>query len=163
MEENNIDNNVLQDELRNEALLIEEKRKSEQEVEIKSEEDNKNSSSGIKMVTNKLLKNSITYLFVTFSFSLFYSYAHVFLNGVLPKFFSPPGNEWVPNQMIKNNPGLAGEMGKKFGIVEKPFLGCGCFLHLIIIIGLIAFIYFMFNKWSILLRSVADWTASLFA
>ena len=161
MEDNFYDNGP-EGNSRMEALWREERQKSRQEVLAKLDTTKDQASSGVKIATDKFLKQSILNVFTTFSLSLFYSYIHVFLNAIFPKFFSPLGHEWAPAEIKKTKPELAAKMGKKIGIAEKGLIGCGCFLHLIIIIGFCAFVYFMFNKWSILIKSVIDWAASLF-
>lgn len=161
MEDNFYDNGP-EGNSRMEALWREERQKSRQEVLAKLDTTKDQASSGVKIATDKFLKQSILNVFTTFSLSLFYSYAHVFLNAVFPKFFSPLGHEWVPDEIKKSNPELAAKMGKKIGIAEKGLIGCGCFLHTVIIVGFCVIVYYMFNKWDLLVEAVSAWVKGIF-
>lgn len=170
MEENNIDNDLAQEEARRSALLQEEQRKERVQVSAKNSEDNKakisqetkEGANSFRTITDKLLQGAYKNIFITWTLSMFYAYAHAFLNLILPKYFGPLGHEWTPAEIKKSSPELAEKMGKKVSIVEK--FGCFscCLFHLTLIIGAVAIVYFMANKWSLLVQAVGDWLADIF-
>jgi hypothetical protein len=99
-------------------------------------------ASKIKLFFNKLLKESILNTITTFSLSLFYAYIHSFLSDQFSQFFCKPGEEWVPDEIQKSNPEEAKKIGDKLKI-EKPALYCACIMHLLVIVCVIALIYFV--------------------
>ena len=98
-------------------------------------------SNKAKDLFKKLLKQSILSAVETFGFSLFYSYFHLFMNMVLPKFFCAPGEEMVPEEIQKSDPKEAEIVGKRIGVFEHPALCCACILHMFLIVCAITVIY----------------------
>lgn len=114
------------------------KTKKEAQVEISGR------VSGLKKALSRLLKQSIINAPQTWSLSLFYTYLHAFASFILPKVFCSLGEEWAPPEANKEQ---VERVGQKTGLVEKPAVCCACFVHLLLVIAIIAIIYFMIH-WS---------------
>lgn len=99
----------------------------------------------IQLFTNQLLKKSILASFATWGLSLFYTYTHVFLHFIFPKYFCSLGQEWVPANIQKVGPEEAKKMGNKFGVAEKPGVAFAFLLQLFGLVLVITVIYFIIH------------------
>lgn len=165
MEENNIDNDLAQEEARRSALLQEEQRREKIQISAKNSEDNKAKISqetkaganSFRTATDKLLQGAYKNIFVTWTLSMFYAYAHAFLNLVLPKYFGPLGHEWTPAEIRSKSPELAEKLGNRISIVERAgCLSCS-FFHMVLAMIAMAVIYFMTHKFEAIVTVVSNW------
>ena len=99
----------------------------------------------IQLFTNQLLKKSILLSFATWGLTLLYTYTHVFLHFIFPKYFCSLGQEWVPANIQKVGPEEAKKMGNKFGVAEKPGVAFAFLLQLFGLVLVIAVIYFILH------------------
>jgi hypothetical protein len=99
--------------------------------------------SELREKTGAILKKCLESIATSYTLSMFIVYAYVFIRQIpqLNKILCPIGQEWVPAQVKRKSPKEAKRIGDKIAIVEKPFIGCFCALHIYAIIVIILQVY----------------------
>ncbi len=93
--------------------------------------------------SGNILKYSFRAIIPSFTLSMIIVYIYVLARQIpqFSKLLCPIGQEWVPPVVRMKRPEEAKRIGNRIAMVEKPFIGCFCALHLYVIITVVFIIY----------------------
>ncbi len=113
---------------------------------------------GAKIATNRLLAFSWLNLIPSFGLSLIWINVHIFMHTLFPSVFGKLGEEWVPGQAQAGEAsGATKTANKAIGIAETLELVFLDLLFILLILGAIAILMFLFDAIFGILGYIFDW------